>query len=174
MELLDRDDIPMEDIKRNMQELDSINKWLGGHRITIAGLKLLLGDKKTMQHHILEIGCGGGDNLRVIKKYCEANNIAAIYTGIDINPHCIAFARSRSENSGINFIASDYRTVVLNNKPTIIFSSLFCHHFSEEVLPGQIQWMQANSSVGFFINDLHRHPFAYYSIKWITRCLSAS
>ena len=67
MELLDRDDIPMEDIKRNMQELDSINKWLGGHRITIAGLKLLLGDKKTMQHHILEIGCGGGDNLRVIK-----------------------------------------------------------------------------------------------------------
>lgn len=174
MELLDRDDIPMEDIKRNMQELDSINKWLGGHRITVAGLKLLLGDKKTMQHHILEIGCGGGDNLRVIKKYCEANNIDATYTGIDINPHCIAFARSRSENSGINFIASDYRTAVLNNKPTIIFSSLFCHHFSEEVLPGQIQWMQDNSSVGFFINDLHRHPFAYYSIKWITRCLSAS
>ena len=40
-ELLDQDDIPFEDIKRNMQELDFINTKLGGHKITLAGLKLL-------------------------------------------------------------------------------------------------------------------------------------
>ena len=36
-ELLDRHDIPFIDIKRNMQELEFINKYLGGHQITIAG-----------------------------------------------------------------------------------------------------------------------------------------
>ena len=36
-ELLDRDDIPFADIKRNMQELDFINRTLGGHKITLAG-----------------------------------------------------------------------------------------------------------------------------------------
>ena len=34
-ELLDNDTIPFEDIRRNMQELNTINKWLGGHNITL-------------------------------------------------------------------------------------------------------------------------------------------
>jgi hypothetical protein len=34
--------------------------------------------------------------------------------------------------------------------------------------------MQRNSREGFFINDLHRHPLAYYSIKILTRLFSAS
>ncbi len=38
-ELLDRDDIPFRDIERNMQELDVINTWLGGHEISLKGLK---------------------------------------------------------------------------------------------------------------------------------------
>jgi hypothetical protein len=28
--------------------------------------------------------------------------------------------------------------------------------------------------MGFFVNDLHRHPFAYYSIKWLTKFFSKS
>jgi len=38
-ELLDRNDIPFEEIRRNMYELDFINKYLGGHKITLDGLK---------------------------------------------------------------------------------------------------------------------------------------
>lgn len=34
--------------------------------------------------------------------------------------------------------------------------------------------MQENSTTGFFINDLQRHPLAYYSIKWITSLFSKS
>ena len=80
-ELLDNDDIPFEDIKRNMKELDFINSYLGGHRITLSGLKDLMkkignrvkGHKEAIS--ILEIGCGGGDNLKVIKDYCKKKNI---------------------------------------------------------------------------------------------------
>ncbi len=34
--------------------------------------------------------------------------------------------------------------------------------------------MQSNSIKGFFINDLHRHPLAYYSIKLLTTVFSKS
>ena len=34
-ELLDRDDIPFEDIQQNMKELEFINHFLGGHNITL-------------------------------------------------------------------------------------------------------------------------------------------
>jgi len=37
-----------------------------------------------------------------------------------------------------------------------------------------LKWMQANSRQGFFINDLHRHPLAYYSIKFLTSIFSRS
>src|SRR5258706_5426922 len=112
-ELLDRDDIPFEDIKRNMEELDYINRKLGGHKITLAGLRAMIATMKKGTEgsdamiSILEIGCGGGDNLRVIKKYCEKKKIPVKLAGVDINPHCIEFARSRKENEGIEFFSSD-------------------------------------------------------------------
>lgn len=173
-ELLDRDDIPFEDIKRNMQELDFINKKLGGHKITLKGFKVLIQKIHRSRISILEIGCGGGDNLRVIKKYCEENNIPVQLTGVDINPHCIDFARSRKENEGIEFISSDYKLYRPANKPDIIFNSLFCHHFTDEEVVEIFTWMKQNSTAGFFINDLQRHPLAYHSIKWLTKVFSKS
>jgi hypothetical protein len=60
------------------------------------------------------------------------------------------------------------------NKPAIIFSSLFCHHFNESELVKMLQWMKEYSNSGFFINDLQRHPLAYYSIKFLTSIFSKS
>ena len=82
-ELLDNDDIPFSDIKINMQELDSINRKLGGHQITLKGIKsLLAGCSNKTSLTICEIGCGGGDNLNAISKFCNKNNIAANFIGI--------------------------------------------------------------------------------------------
>jgi 2-polyprenyl-3-methyl-5-hydroxy-6-metoxy-1,4-benzoquinol methylase len=174
-ELLDGDDIPFEDIKQNMHELDMINTWLGGHQITIKGFQHFIDRMSHAQTlHICEIGCGGGDNLRVIQQYCKKKSINIQLLGIDINPHCIAYAQSRKENQGIEFICSDYAAVSFAQKPDIIFSSLFCHHFTEHELQQQFLWMKDNSKLGFFVNDLHRHPLAYHSIKLITKVFSKS
>ena len=175
-ELLDQDDIPFNDIKRNMEELDLINSKLGGHNITITGfsrLQKLITNPDT-ELHVVELGCGGGDNLRVIKKWSEKNNIRVRLTGIDLNPACISFAENQPDNKGIEFLCSDYRDAVFNEKPHIVFSSLFCHHFNDDELVSMLKWMYANSVTGFFINDLHRHPLAYYSIKLLTGIFSKS
>ena len=95
-ELLDYADIPFEDIRQNMKELNTINTYLGGHKITIAGIKKLVAgtgaDKPVV---ICEMGCGGGDNLNAIEKYCSRNKIQANYIGIDIKPECIDFAKQQ-------------------------------------------------------------------------------
>ncbi|MFI5187834.1 MAG: methyltransferase domain-containing protein [Chitinophagales bacterium] len=163
-----------------MKELDFINKYLGGHKITINGFKTIIEKiRKTeregnKQISIYEIGCGGGDNLRVLKKYCEKEKIPAEFSGIDINPHCIEFARSRNENHNIRFFTSDYKLIHFQQKPDVIFCSLFCHHFSDQEIPDILKWMKKNSTFGFFINDLNRHPFAYYSIKYLAKIFSKS
>ena len=172
-EWLDRDDIPFDAIERNMHELDLINTWLGGHRITLLGLKEFITDKKKIT--ICEIGCGGGDNLVAISKWCKKKNIEVAFVGIDINPHCIAVAKSRFSDSNSRFITSDYRSVQFENEMCdVVFSSLFCHHFENEDLISMLRWMGKNSRLGFFINDLHRHIMAYHSIAILTKCFSKS
>lgn len=175
LELLDRDDIPFNDIQLNMKELDRINTLLGGHAITLAGIKRILTHKKTAGPvRICEIGCGGGDNLRVIHEWSKRNNRDVILMGVDINPHCINYAQSRKENIGIDFVCSNYKDVAFKQQPHIIFSSLFCHHLNHNEFIEMLQWCNTNAGVGYFINDLQRHPLAYHSIKLLTTIFSTS
>lgn len=176
-EMLDSMDIPFNAIKQNMKELDTINTLLGGHTITLKGVKKILKNSKIdidFPICICEIGCGGGDNLQIIKHWFDKKNITIKLIGVDINPHCIAFAQSRLENKGITFICSDYKTVSFLQEPHIIFSSLFCHHLTDVECIEMLYWCKKNASTGFFINDLQRHPFAYYSIKLLTSLFSKS
>ena len=171
-ELLDGAGIAFKDIYRNLKELNFINAHLGGHAITIKGFKCLLGKKKTIS--VCEIGCGGGDNLNALDIYCKKNKIKVDFIGIDINPECIEFAKTNTINKHTRFTVNDYKEVVFDFKPDIIFSSLFCHHFSDNELIYMLHWMKENSRVGFFINDLQRHPLAYYSIRLLTTLFSRS
>lgn len=197
-ELLDRDDIPFAAIQKNMAELNVINSRLGGHAITVKGLQTVFQNKlfqkpiseewrmgngerrrnvsnaKVFQTPIsvLEIGCGGGDNLRVLKEWAAKKNIPVHLTGVDINEACIQFAKAQPPNADIDFVCADYKTISLEQD--VIFSSLFCHHFTDSELVDMLQWMQQHAKLGFYINDLHRHPLAYYSIKLLTRLFSKS
>ncbi|MEI2749338.1 MAG: methyltransferase domain-containing protein [Ferruginibacter sp.] len=146
-ELLDKDDIPFADIRQNMKELNTINTLLGGHAITLKGIKKLLqGSDKKQPLHICEIGCGGGDNLQAIYRWCSKNNIAVKFTGIDIKITCIEFAAEQYPELPAEWIASDYADVDFkNDKPDIIFNSLFCHHFPEAKILHILHWMQMNS-----------------------------
>jgi len=174
-ELLDQDDIPFSDILGTMQELNVINTLLGGHSITRDGIDFFLDDAPhDKQLTIAEIGCGGGDNLSAIHKFLSKIDRPASLIGIDIKEECIQFAKQH-EVTPVTWICSDYRKVTWpEHKPDIIFSSLFCHHFTDEQLVEQLKWLKENTRMGFFINDLHRNAIAYHSIKLITRLFSKS
>jgi SAM-dependent methyltransferase len=146
---------------------------LGGHAITVKGFKQLLGGRKKIT--VCEIGCGGGDNLLAIKRYCDKNHIEVQLIGVDIKQECIAVARQHPLlAANAFFFCNDYLLVDFDVQPDIIFSSLFCHHFNDDQLIVQLKWMQKNAQLGFFINDLHRHWLAHVSIKLLTSFFSKS
>ena len=172
-ELMDADHIPFADMAQTLKELNIVNTRLGGHAITISGIKHLIADRSTVS--VCEIGCGGGDNLFAIDRYCRDQKIEVTFTGIDINPECTRYAKQQYPQLSCNWICSDYAEVEFKNEmPDIIFSSLFCHHFTDEQLVFMLQWLRRNSKRGFFINDLHRHWLAFYLIKYITKYFSKS
>lgn len=172
-ELLDADDIPFSDIAQNMREINTINVLLGGHAITLDGFKALSSNQKKIT--VCEIGCGNGNNLKVMYNYCQRKNIDINIIGIDIKQECIDAAKQDDKfPANTKWIVSDYAKILFKDKPDIIFSSLFCHHFTDDELIDQLKWMHDNCSIGFFINDLERNPLAYYSIKILTKIFSSS
>jgi 2-polyprenyl-3-methyl-5-hydroxy-6-metoxy-1,4-benzoquinol methylase len=177
-ELLDGNDIPFEAIKQNMKELNIINTLLGGHAISIMGLQKMISQKQQNTNNkpllVCEIGCGGGDNIKAMNKWCKKNNIAAGFMGIDIKKECIDYAKGQCKDIEASWMVSPYEKVKFEKRPDVIFSSLFCHHFNETELTFMLQWMKNNATTGFFINDLHRHCIAYYSIKLLTRLFATS
>jgi 2-polyprenyl-3-methyl-5-hydroxy-6-metoxy-1,4-benzoquinol methylase len=173
-ELLDRDDIPFSDIKRNMKELNTVNSLLGGHAITIEGIRRLTERSVKTSFHVCEIGCGGGDNLFAIHKWARRHKIDIRFTGIDIKAACIEYAKEQYPLLPAKWIISDYAEAEFYEKPDIIFSSLFCHHFPEKELQFMFRWKAENSRLGFFINDLERNRFAYHAIRILTQIVSGS
>lgn len=169
-ELLDEDNIPFAEIKKNMQELNIINSRLGGHRITQNAVKYFA-KLSSCPLLVCEIGCGGGDNLAAIDRI---KKIDCTFIGVDNKQACIEFAKSQYKQLEATWQVCDYENASFINKPDVIFSSLFCHHFTDSQIVDMLTWMKNNSAQGFFINDLQRHPMAYYLIKWITKIFSKS
>ena len=149
-ELMDGDDISFDAMAQTLKELNIINTRLGGHAITLKGIKELKNNTSPLT--ICEIGCGGGDNLFAIYKYCTKNSIEVDFIGIDMNDECIAFAKQQYPNLPCQWICIDYEKVNFgDNKPTIIFSSLFCHHFTNEQLVTMLQWLRQTAVLVFLL-----------------------
>jgi 2-polyprenyl-3-methyl-5-hydroxy-6-metoxy-1,4-benzoquinol methylase len=174
-ELLDADCIPQQDLFRNLHELDVINRLLGGHAVTLKAFKSL-NLKQDKVYHVLDIGSGGGDTLKAIAKWGRKNGIQLALTGVDLKSDCIQYAQSFcKEYPEIKFIQSDYRQIPnLQLTFDIIISALFCHHLSDDEIQDLCLWGSKNANNAFIINDLHRHPLAYYSIACITQIFSKS
>jgi 2-polyprenyl-3-methyl-5-hydroxy-6-metoxy-1,4-benzoquinol methylase len=171
-ELLDADDIPTADLFQNLRELDTINTLLGGYNITFSALKKIIQPNKF--YTLIDIGCGGGDTLKHIKKWQNQKDLNINLIGIDLKPVCIEYANQQNPAQNIRYICDDYRNMFLHvQNIDIIHACLFCHHLTEMQLIELIKFA-LELHITLVINDLERNPIAYYAIKTLTSLFSKS
>ena len=113
--------------------------------------------------------------LLKIAKWCRTQNIKVKLHGFDANPNVIAYAKRHCKAfPEITFLAENiFSENFKERKFDILTCTLFLHHFSEIDLVKLLKQFRLQAET-VIINDLHRHQFAYYSIKWITRFFSKS
>ena len=74
-ELMDDFSIGGDLLRDTLDKLEKINRWLGGNKVTVNGLKeLLKNHPKEQEVSIVDIGCGHGDILHDTAK-TESNNV---------------------------------------------------------------------------------------------------
>jgi len=173
-ELLDEPDIRKDLLFQNLKELNIINSYLGGHIISLKGLKKVMTDQ-SKKYSIVDIGCGGGDSLKAIAKWSSQKKYRIDLSGVDLKEDCIDYAKAFcSDYPDIKFYTDDFRNIFSKDEQIdIVHASLFCHHFKEDDIVAFIKFCKVNNSI-FIINDLERNPIAYYAIKLLTALFSKS
>ncbi|MFN3758236.1 MAG: methyltransferase domain-containing protein [Algoriphagus aquaeductus] len=163
-------------LEQTLRELKTINRWLGGNQVTTLGLERLIQQNPQPVYEITDIGCGGGDMIRVMDNWAKRRKIPANFTGIDANGNIIELARVRQlDLSSVQWeVLNVFEPEFTVQKTDIVTCTLFTHHFTDSELVILFKALRQKARLGLVINDLHRHPLAYYSIKWLTRIFSRS
>jgi ubiquinone/menaquinone biosynthesis C-methylase UbiE len=122
------------------------------------------------------LGSGGGDTLRQIARWARRRRVPVELVGIDANAFMLDYAAAKAHAySEIRFQQADIFAPDFARQPfDILTASLFCHHFSDQQLVQMLARWHQQAGLAVVVNDLHRHPLAYHSIRWLTRLLGGS
>lgn len=175
-ELMDDLECSGEVLEQTLRELKTINRWLGGNHVTTSGLKKLFKSREQISYKIVDVGCGGGDMIRMMYNWSKNEDIQVYFLGVDANPNIIELARQRLHDlPQVKLLAQNVFDPIFEDDQTdIIACTLFTHHFTDSELVSLLEVFRQKASIGIVINDLHRHPIAYLSIRVLTRLFSKS
>lgn len=161
-ELMDGPDLSQETMDALLRDLSQASTLTLARRPTLRWLRRTVRGR-TGQVRIVDVGSGEGDMLRAVAARLPRWGVTAELTGYDLNPRCTASARAASEGCGITYRTGDATTDVTDTD--IVLCSLVAHHMTDDQLTGFLRWASAASHIGWFVNDLRRHPFAYHGFS---------
>lgn len=162
-ELMDGDDVDFETFRGCLADLAKVNVLTLAYRPTLAFLDRLRREGRWPRDRpleILDVGSGYGDMLRVIGRWAARRKLEVRLTGLDRNPGSARAAEQVGGSEDIRWVTEDlfdYRSGA-----DVVLSSLFAHHLDDASLIRFVEWQESSARIGWFINDLLRHPFSYH------------
>lgn len=171
-ELMDGSDYTCDEYAQCLRQIELINKLTNGYAPTLRAIESFMSVRPDSSRplRILDVGFGHGDTLRAIAKWAARRGVGVALTGIDIQPQSADLAyRVTPPSMQIKYLTGDVFEHQPETSYDIVLNALFMHHLDDETIVRMLRWMNENSQIGFFINDLHRHPFAYRFIGGFTK-----
>ncbi|MDP5230903.1 MAG: methyltransferase domain-containing protein [Cellulophaga sp.] len=163
-ELMDSFDEPIESLKAVFQDINRVNKLLGGNNITINAIENIIDKNPQEQYIIVDMGCGDGNMLREVASYFRKNKIIGKFIGIDLNQNALSIAKEVSSDfPEIEFV---YQNILKIDAATfscdILINTLTMHHFTDEQVVLFLNKFTQLARFAVVINDLQRSRVAYY------------
>ncbi len=175
-ELMDTEVVSYEELRGVLRELTQANELSLAYRPTLAFFKRLARQGRLSTDRpivVIDAASGYGDMSRKVDRWAARNGLNIKFIGVDMNPWA---ARSAAEATDparpLQWVTADLFDFHAEGGADIIMSSLFTHHLPDPQLVRFIRWMEENARIGWFINDIERHPLPYYFLKaafWATR-----
>jgi SAM-dependent methyltransferase len=192
-EMMDLPGNPRDLLVEDLRNLRIINRYLGGYRGVMKGLKRLVRKDAMSRFSLLDVGTGSADIPKVIVRWARNQRIearivalepepvtarvAAMLTQQETNPLFIPLLHRRKEGHfrrcGISVVRGDgmappFRAASFD----FVLASQMLHHFSEEEIVALLRTWSRLARKAILVSDLVRDPLAYYGIRVITHLLT--
>ena len=154
------DDAPDEEAQQNLRELTRINRWFGGHRVLRSSLRQLY--RPDTSFTMLDVGAATGDVARTVKKAFPQAQV----TCLDWQTRNLRYAPHPK-------VAGDAFALPFKDDTfDVVHCALFLHHFTDEQVVELLTKMKRCARQAVVLQDLERHPLAYYFLPataWLLR-----
>ncbi len=153
-EELDNLELKGKSLTKTLDGLSKINYWLGNSKYTLEAIKnqIKSGDIQT----IVDLGCGGGDNLIRIAKWLNSQKKQLNLIGIDGNQNSLDYAKEKS-NFDIEFIQADILDPDFELPSCdLLISSHFIYHFKDEELVSFLKSSRSKVKKAMIFSELRR------------------
>jgi 2-polyprenyl-3-methyl-5-hydroxy-6-metoxy-1,4-benzoquinol methylase len=121
---------------------------------------------------VVDVGSGFGDMPRKVDRWAARHGLRLDLTGVDLNPWSARTAiAATAPDRPIRYVTANVFDFSPPQPIDIVISSLFTHHLDDASLVRFVAWMEANATIGWFVNDLHRHPLPYHAFRLAARAL---
>lgn len=160
-ELMDSETVSYEDFRACLRDLRRANQLTLGYRPTLDFLDELRRSGRWPESRpvrILDAGSGYGDTLRKVARWAAQHRLDVQLLGVDNNPWSTRSAREAEAPAlPIEWITDDIFAYTARAEPVdVVLSALFTHHLDDAGVVEFLRWMERSSTLGWFVNDLHR------------------
>ncbi len=172
-EWMDDESVDYATFRACLTDLAKANRWTLAHRPTLAFLDALERDGRWPQDRplrLLDVGSGFGDLIRTVDRWAARRGLAVELTGIDLSPWSArAAAAATAPGRPISWVTGD---AFDDTSPVdVITSGLFTHHLSDPLIVRFLRSMEARARIGWFVNDLHRHPLPWAGFALLSKVM---
>jgi ubiquinone/menaquinone biosynthesis C-methylase UbiE len=168
LEMMDR---PLPDpqvLEEDLQNLQTINRYLGSYRLIRHEMDLLMERVNPSRGYtLLDFCTGSADIPRVIIDWARVHQRQIEITATDFNPFMVTLARRESSDypeitvESADLLAPSYSDASFD----FVMCNLALHHFSTEHAVTAIAQMWRIARVGILVNDLDRNRVTSFCAK---------
>jgi SAM-dependent methyltransferase len=169
-EMMDLPGNPKDLLVEDLRNLRVINRYLGGYRGVMRGLKRLVRKDRMTRFSLLDVGTGSADIPKVIIRWARTQTILARIVALEPEPVTAAEAAHQTQRwPEITVIRGDgmappFQTASFD----FVLASQMLHHFPEDKIIALLKTWSGLARKAILVSDLVRDPLAYYGIRVIT------
>jgi 2-polyprenyl-3-methyl-5-hydroxy-6-metoxy-1,4-benzoquinol methylase len=155
----------------DLRNLRAMNRFLGGSRGLLYGLKRLLHEENLTSFSLLDVGTGSADIPTAIARWSRHRCVTPRIVALDAHAITVKIAAQQTNDfPEIAVVQSDGATLPFRASSfDVVTASQFLHHFTEAKIVTLLQRWATLARKAIVISDLIRHPAAYYGIYAVTR-----
>jgi len=167
-EWLDADDIPAQDLQRNLDDLQWLNRYLGSHWLLCTAFRRVWRQMGSPRHlRVLDVGTGAGDIPAVLTRWGERRGVSIAVVAVDSHHGVLQYMHTaHSLPRSITCVQADGLCLPFRARTfDVVLCSTMLHHLEWQQGIVLLQSMAAVARYGVVVTDLVRSRLSYYAAR---------